>query len=133
MRFMRPILLAVVCIGCGSAGPFEYVPVSGQVTYEDGSPIPAGVRLIFVSQDAVPVGTAHPRPGMANTDDGGRFDNVTSYKYGDGLVPGKHKVVIQGTASEGKLVVPKAYTTSEETPLVIDTADAPLQITVPRP
>ena len=38
------------------------------------------------------------------------FDCVTSYKYGDGLVPGKHKVVIQAADErDGKPVVPKEY------------------------
>ena len=49
--------------------------------------------------------------GMANVDSNGEFDCVTSYKYGDGLVPGTHKVVIQAANErDGKPVVPKEYT-----------------------
>ena len=44
------------------------------------------------------IGNAHPRMGIANVGSDGKFDSVTSYKLNDGLVPGKHKVVIQGAA-----------------------------------
>jgi hypothetical protein len=120
--------------GCGSGGPFKYVRVSGKITYDDGTPIPGGCRLLFRSLDAAPVGNAFPRPGMAIVDANGNFDAVTSYKYGDGLVSGKHKVAIQ-TANErdDKLIVPKDYASTESTPLVIDTADSPLEIKVPKP
>jgi hypothetical protein len=128
------LLICVTCFGCGSGGPFKYVRVSGKVTYEDGSPIPGGCRLMFSSQDVAPVANAYPRPGMANVDANGDFDCVTSYKYGDGLVPGKHKVAIQAANErDGKLVVPTVYASTETTPLVIDTADSPLEIKVPRP
>jgi hypothetical protein len=128
------LLVCVTCFGCGSGGPFKYVRVSGKVTYEDGSPIPGGCRLMFSSQDVAPVENAYPRPGMANVDANGNFDCVTSYKYGDGLVPGKHKVAIQAANErDGKLVVPKEYASTETTPLVIDTADSPLDIKVPKP
>lgn len=89
---------------------------------------------MFSSQDVAPVENAYPRPGMANVDANGNFDCVTSYKYGDGLVPGKHKVAIQAANErDGKLVVPKEYASTETTPLVIDTADSPLDIKVPKP
>jgi hypothetical protein len=135
---MRPvaciILLGLLCSGCNSGGPFDYVPVSGKVTYEDGSPIPGGCRLLFTALDVEPVGTAHARPGRANVNASGEFDVVTSYKYGDGLVPGEHKVVIlSGTEIEGAPVVSKEYTSALTTPLVINTADSPLVIKVPKP
>jgi hypothetical protein len=71
---------------------------------------------------------------MANVGPDGKFDCVTSYKYGDGLVPGKHKVVIQ-TANErdGAPIVAQEYATVESTKLVIDTANLPLDIKVPKP
>jgi hypothetical protein len=128
--------ICVVCLtaGCGSGGPFKYVRVSGKVSYDDGTPIPGGCRLLFRALDATPVGNAYPRPGMALVDANGNFDVVTSYKYGDGLVKGKHKVAIQ-TANErdDKPVVPKDYASTESTPLVVDTADSPFDIKVPKP
>lgn len=121
--------------GCGSGGPYDYVPVSGTVTYEDGSKVPlAGARLLFFPQDAPEAGSAVPRQAMANLDAEGAFDCATSYKYGDGLIPGKHKVVIQANPLvDGKLIFPKACNNESETPLVIDTADTPLAIKVPKP
>ena len=128
------VVLFLSSLGCGSGSPFDYVRVSGKATYDDGSPIPGGCRLMFTSQDVAPVGNAYPRTGMANVDAKGEFDCVTSYKYGDGLVPGKHKVVVQAANErDGKPVVPKEYANLETTPLVIDTADSPLEIKVPKP
>jgi hypothetical protein len=144
MRRIRPIRSVLLClcvavlsifnVGCGSRGPFKYVRVSGKVSYEDGSPIPGGCKATFISQDAAPVGNAYPRQGIANVNAEGEFESVTSYKYADGLVPGKHKVVIQAANErDGKPVVPKEYANVETTPLVIDTANSPLDIKVPKP
>lgn len=121
--------------GCGGTNsPFDYVKVSGRLSYEDGTPIPAnGIKLIFDSQ-APPVGNAHPRPGSAMVSASGEFKDVTSYKYADGLVPGKHKVsILYATDANGKLLVPAEYTKGSTTPLVVDTADSPFEIKVPRP
>jgi hypothetical protein len=138
MQTLTRLLLILICVmyaGCGSKSPFDYVPVNGRITYEDGSAIPAGgIRLHFTAQDAPAVEGAHPRPGVANIDDKGEFSCVTSYKYCDGLIPGRHKVAIQqATASNGQLLVPPEYTSIATTPLTIDTAEAPFEIKVPKP
>lgn len=125
----------VLLSGCGGTGsPFDYVTVVGKLTYEDGTPIPAeGIKLVFDSQ-APPVGNAHPRPGTSMVSPTGEFKDVTSYKFADGLVPGKHKVsILYATDAAGKLLVPAEYTKASTTPLVIDTAESPLEIKVPKP
>lgn len=139
-RFLWTLLLTLAAAaGCDDGNPFDYVPVSGKLSYEDGSPIPAGgIRLRFYLQDVGPIDGAYPRPGMANVDQSGAFPNVTSYNYGDGLTPGKHKVSLDyATDAAGKLLVPKAYTHAASTPLVIEvteaSSDAPLEIEIPRP
>jgi hypothetical protein len=39
----RVIALFLLClVGCGDGNPFDYVPVSGRLTYEDGTPILRG-------------------------------------------------------------------------------------------
>lgn len=142
MKFVRTAgigfaALALVSLGCGSSGPFEYMPVHGTLTYDDGTPLPAGgVVLQFYSQDAQPVDGMHPRPGSADVDAQGVFASATSGgKYGNGLTPGKHKVAIfYATDAKGKLLVPKEYTTLATTPLVVDTGDdGNIEIKVPRP
>ena len=129
------LAVVVACLGCrGSDAPFEYIPIRGKLTYEDGSIIPAsGIVLRFIVQDVETTGVVHPRPAGANLNAEGVFDCVTSYKYGDGLIPGKHRVTLNyATDEQGNLLVPKEYTLVTS-PLIIDTADAPLEIKVPKP
>jgi hypothetical protein len=134
---MRALLLipCLACLGCGSGSPYEYVESSGKVAYEDGTTIPSGgFRLLFSALDAPPVEGAHPRPGVAEVDGKGEFECVTSYKYGDGLVPGRHKVAFQEVKDkQGRLLVPKEFTNVSTTPLTVDTKDAPFDIKVPKP
>jgi hypothetical protein len=127
--------LAIACSGCSDGNPFDYVPVSGKLTYEDGTPIPAsGIRLGFEVIDVGPKGDAYPRPAEAIVDSEGNFASCTSYRPRDGLIPGKHKVAIYyATDDKGKLLIPKEFSHASTTPLVIDTADAPLEIKAPRP
>lgn len=132
------LLLILICgfsAGCDSNSPFDYKKVSGKVTYDDGTFIPAGgMQLRFAAQDAPKLENAFPRPAVANVNGKGEFDCVTSYKYGDGLIPGRHKVSIEvGSGPGGEPLVPNEYTSIATTPLVIDTADAPLEIKVPKP
>jgi hypothetical protein len=136
MRTRMPFIAVIIfCLGCGSGGPFHYQEVQGTLTYEDGTPIPSGgIQLKFIALDVAAVEDSHPRPAIANLDAQGEFPCVTSYKYGDGLVPGKHKIAILGAKdNHGKLLVPKECTHVTTTPLIVDTADAPFEIKVPRP
>lgn len=120
------VLLGALLLGIAGCGgqPFDMVPVDGKVTYEDGSVIPAKrLRVVFLPQ-AAPINAAtHPRPGEAevNVTDG-TFSNVTSLKYGDGLVLGKHKVqVISLNEMEVETdAVPKQYRSADTTPLEIE-------------
>jgi len=138
-KLMRSELLVgfalLLCLGCGSQGPFDYVAVQGSLAYEDGTPIPAGgIQLKFLAQDVEAIGDAHPRPAIANLDNQGEFQFATSYKYGDGLVPGKHRVaILKAKDSKGKSLVPEEYASTSQSPLIIDTDDTPLVIKVPRP
>jgi hypothetical protein len=133
---MRYLFTFLICLatGCGSSGPFDYEKVSGKITYEDGTPIPGATRLQFIAQDAPAVEGASPRPAVANVNAQGEFDAVTSYKYGDGLIPGKHKVAIEAGGDPTKRVpVPKEYLSPSTTPLIVNTAEAPFDIKVPKP
>lgn len=130
------ILICAAITGCGSGGPFNYVKVSGKVSYDDGSPIPniSALRLRFAPLDPPKVEGATPRPAYARLDETGAFDCATSYKYGDGLIPGKHKVAIEtSNGPDNKLPVPKEYQSISTTLIEIDTANSPLEIKVPKP
>lgn len=135
-RLLTTAAAVALFTGCGGSGsPFDYIPASGKVTYEDGTPLPSGGYVIkFFALDAPQVAGAQPRLGQANVDGTGIFHEVTSYKAGDGLIPGKHRVsFLYATDENGKSLVPDEYTIPNESPLVVDTANLPLDIRVPRP
>ena len=91
--------------GCGEKDPFSYVPVSGKVTYDDGSKLPQGVNLRFLPQSPPLNAKTYPRSGTATVDaQTGEYGPVTSHQFGDGLVQGKHRVVLAG--SRGKASPP---------------------------
>ena len=126
----------VVLVGCsGSGSPYDYVPVSGKVTYEDGTPLPTGGYSIkFFAMDAPQVAGASPRMGEAAVDAEGNFSAATSYKFGDGLIPGQHRVsFLYANDKDGKSLVPNEYTVPKDSPLIVDTANLPLEIKVPKP
>ncbi len=127
--------MVVALTGCGG-GPFDIVPVSGVVTYDDGSTIPSSdYRLKFVPQMDSPDGLNFPRVATAMVDGEGRFEQATTHKYGDGLIRGKHKVYLKlGDGPGGKPLVPPDYLDADKTPLMVDTAEGRrFEITVPKP
>ncbi len=129
--------LVVLLAGCGSGDPFSYIPVSGKVTYDDGSLIQyEGVKLTFIPQTAPLTPNTFPRPGIATLDPAtGEFHEVTSHTFNDGLVQGKHKVTLS-TVSRSPLppsVVPREYADPEKTPLLVDTAEQPFDLKVRKP
>lgn len=130
-------LLAFVSLvaGCNSSDTsFGVVQVQGKVTYEDGSPIP-GVAVQFVPQTPPIDAKTVPRPGVADIADDGTIEYVTTYDYGDGLVPGKHKVIVKSKTGNGQRTnaVDSVYSSANSTPLIVDTAEVPFEIKVPKP
>ncbi len=133
------LLALVVCgsTGCGQDDPFAQVKVRGTLTYDDGTLIPADMIILKFEPLAAPLNAqTHPPSGMSyvNVADG-TFDVVTSYKYDDGLVRGRHRVLVVATAASGDAttLVPAEYTNSDSTPLVVDTAELPFRIVVHKP
>lgn len=83
-------LLLTLALGCESSGPVT-VPVHGKITF-DGGPPPAPGNVDFApeqSADGSPMAA-----GSAKFDEQGRF-SVTTYREGDGLVPGTYRVNIE--------------------------------------
>jgi hypothetical protein len=130
--------LAGSLAGCGSGEPFSYVKVNGKVSYTDGTPIPAKIKLTFIAVNPPTVDQAtiaRPAGAVANAD--GTFDVVTSHTYDDGLIPGKHKVVLAVAAGRGgdsttNLFAPE-YSDPNKTPLEVNTANLPMVINVKKP
>lgn len=117
------LLLAVT--GCGRPAPYQVVPVSGKVTYADGSAVSATeVRVAFVPQDVAPAGGAHPpmASGVVRAD--GTFRELTTYSFGDGAIVGQHRVtVVALDPLERPLDAVAAHYRSEETtPLTANVA-----------
>ena len=135
LGFVLAVSLAALS-GCGSE-PFSYVKVAGKVSYEDGSLIPAErVKVTFVSQAPPLDSKTNPPSGVAEVDPKtGSFNVVTSHTYGDGLVRGEHKVLIEALNAE-KLrsdLVPPEYTKAETTPLLVKTDQSPFDLKVRKP
>jgi hypothetical protein len=137
LRVLALMLTVVLWSGCGGGDPFRYVKVSGKVTYADGSLIPAArVVLTFVPQSGALDQKTHPRSGQAEvTVADGSFSVVSSHNYDDGLVPGKHKVLVRAFDDKNNPtpVVPIDYADLNRTPLEIDTAHLPLTLDVRKP
>jgi hypothetical protein len=123
--------------GCGSDTPWSPVDVTGKVTYEDGSVIPVqSMKLYFAPQTPPKDTKTFPRQGSVgvNVADGS-FADVTTYQYGDGLIPGKHKVIVVAYDGGRDLSpkVPRIYSSVTTTPLEIDTANLPIEIKIRKP
>ena len=128
-------MTSALLTGCGGGDPFRYIKVSGKVTFEDGSPIRAEqVKVFFVPQSPPLDEKTYPRDGIAevNVSDG-TFSLATSHKYGDGIVPGTHKVLITAYGPEdASNAVPAIYSKIETTPIEIDAKDTPFHFTIAR-
>lgn len=131
-------VFVIALVGCGSDGAFSTVPVSGKISYEDGSLIPANslsLRMRSLAADEDPDVT--PRVGNVYVDVAtGELTGATTYRQGDGIIGGKHKFSMNLSVGQGRKltdIVPRDYISAETTPLVVDTADMPWHIKVPKP
>ena len=130
------LVVAVVSTFFGCSGePFDFVPASGRLTYDDGTPLPTagGLRVVFSSTTPPINGEMYPPSGTAFPDADGTFASVSSSRAGGGLVRGEQKVVILYQDVDSKKFVPKEYTSPKTTPLVVNTDNVPFEIKVPRP
>jgi hypothetical protein len=128
------MLAFAVLAGCNKE-PFSQVRASGKVVYEDGTPIPVDKLMLKFYPEAGPKDAkTYPRPGSAIVDKAtGSFDAVTTHKYGDGLVAGKHKVTLWSPSGVPKSAVPPEYCNLDRTPLEVDTANVPFELKIKKP
>jgi hypothetical protein len=136
-RFRPAVLFLLLFLaGCGGGDPFQHASISGKITYEDGSPIVVDPLILrFVPQTAPIAAKTHPRPGTATVSKDGTFSSATTYKFNDGLVKGKHKVILVGAngAPIPPSIVPPEYCDPIKTPLEVDTAQLPFDLKVRKP
>lgn len=124
-------------LGCGSDMPFDVVPVHGKVTYDDGSLIPADSMLVNFNPISSESKTKVAPPGgqtTVNVQDG-TFTAVSSHRANDGLVIGRHKVVVVAfkkgpNGSVPSEAVPAIYRNESSTPLEVEveSSNQPLEI-----
>lgn len=132
------VLLTAVSAGCDRQ-PYSTVRISGKVTYDDGSLIPATELMVYFEPQAESIDPkTTPRRGYAevNVADG-TFSRVTTYAPGDGAIPGEHKVVIEAIGEGGVpdyRYFPREYSDAMTTPLTIEVgSQRTFDLTVPKP
>lgn len=114
-------LILMGALGCGDGAPFDIIPVTGKVTYEDDSLIPAARVVVSFNPQVDPLDKkTYPRPGVAevNVKDG-TFSEVTTWKYGDGVIVGTQKVTVESfdEMENPTADVPQIYRSPDTTPL----------------
>lgn len=113
--------------------------VYGKVSYDDGTPIkaPEEIKVKFISENAPAVDEkTHARMAGALLNPDGRFDTVTTHTFGDGILPGKHKVLVFVVDDRNQPIegfVPPEYGDPAKTPIEVDTAKLPWEIKVKKP
>ena len=85
------LLTSLAALGCGG-NDLPTVPVRGRVTFAGGSP-PAKGSITFMPHSGSSPAGLPSKPGSAQFDTDGSFE-VTSFKLGDGLLPGTYGVSI---------------------------------------
>ncbi len=134
MRQHILLLLSIGLLGCGSGQPYDLVPVSGQVTYEDGTLIAAErITLYFHPETPPRDAQTFPRPSSAEVEPTtGKFELATTDHYGDGIVTGRHRVTLiaRGTENLPVDIIPQRYMSHETTPIEVDAADAPFHFKI---
>ena len=129
--------LAVATVAGCSRHPYSCVRVSGKVTYEDGSLIPAEqIRLIFISKTPPTDPKTPARNGLAIADvETGDFESATTYVSGDGIIEGEQKVIIQ-CIRKGILareLVAAEFSDPAKTPFTVNTSDSPFLLKIRKP
>jgi hypothetical protein len=123
------VLLMIVgpLTGCGSSGLPGTVPIRGKVVY-NGRPLSQGeVRY-------VPVDPQVGRQARGKLDKNGNFE-MTTLKAGDGVLPGKYKVVIVALAphpGEPGRTAPEPGEAPRPLPVIKRGSLVPERYTIPR-
>lgn len=136
IQFGTIVMVLLLSSGCDTGG-LPLVPVSGRLTYGGGDwPAPGYVTFVpTAAADGLPM-----RPGTGRFRQDGKFV-VTSFKEGDGLLPGTYEVQVKcwtgepnssdATSFERLNAVPKNYR-PEDVVVEAGAEEVDLQIDVPK-
>ncbi len=98
------LLLSIIYAGCSSDRPMT-IPVSGTLTFGGGA-CPAEGTIVF---SPIAVEKDLPRrPGTARFQHDGRF-TVTSFRGGDGLIPGHYRPIVSCWKGEPRNDDPSSF------------------------
>jgi hypothetical protein len=116
-------LLAVAMLACGGCGAARTTPVTGAVLHK-GKPV--SLARVMFSTAGAPV-------AVGLTDDSGRY-SLSTFRDGDGAVPGPHRVTVQPVvrlAADGETPDPSTPVERRDIPLVCqDFTTTPLRVEV---
>lgn len=128
--------LLIAC-GCGRHPPFEMVAVTGRILSRDEKPLNCPrLEVVFIPDaNESHTGGLGPRPARALVNvANGRFGDLTTWSAGDGVVAGKHKVLVIARDKHGQPhpAVSSKYGSPRTTPLSVEVIDgaAPLLLLV---
>lgn len=109
-------LLVAGGIGHIASEPYKALPVTGKVTFEDGTPMPVGrMTVVFTSQTPPVEKNIIPRPAQAEVKVAdGTFSEATTHRPGDGLILGRHTVEAFSYDGKGNRVPLAIYPTEIE-------------------
>ena len=117
-------LVAAACWGCGgeSDGPHigVTVPIKGKITYK-GQPLTQG-GIRFEPEDA-------GREAYGDIKSDGTFE-LTTFKAGDGAVPGVHRVAVDASARAGKVPVPMKFRSPSSSHVQVEVAAGKTEYTI---
>jgi hypothetical protein len=125
----------ITCVGC-SNDKLVTIPVSGHVTFGGGA-CPAEGTIVF-SPVAVEKSLTR-RPGTARFQQDGAF-TVTSFREGDGLLPGRYRPIISCWEGEPRNDDPSSFERLNYVPanfkpdeIVVARSDAKVEVNVDVP
>lgn len=118
---LLPLLAAAA--GCAESNPFDTIPISGKVTYEDGRPINAATVIVHFIPQAASIENKYPQPAQATLGPDGTFAYASTFARDDGAIAGRHKVVLEATNADYSprpSAVAAQFTDPARTPLSVD-------------
>jgi hypothetical protein len=129
-------LMAITACGGCSSDKLVTIPVSGRVTFGGGA-CPTEGTIVF-SPVAVEKGLTR-RPGTARFQQDGAF-TVTSFREGDGLIPGRYRPIISCWKGEPRNDDPSSFERLNYVPanfkadeIVVARSDARVEVNVDVP